>query len=60
MIVAAAGAAALGEWAEGAFLLFLFAIAHAMEHYALDRGARRDSRAWRVGATSCARQARRR
>ena len=37
MIVAAAGAAALGEWAEGAFLLFLFAIAHAMEHYALDR-----------------------
>ena len=37
MIVAAIGAAALGEWAEGAFLLFLFAIAHAMEHYALDR-----------------------
>lgn len=37
MIVAAVGAAALGEWAEGAFLLFLFAIAHAMEHYALDR-----------------------
>lgn len=37
MLVAAIGAAVLGEWAEGAFLLFLFAIAHAMEHYALDR-----------------------
>lgn len=37
MLVAAIGAAALGEWAEGAFLLFLFALAHALEHYALDR-----------------------
>ena len=37
MLVAATGAAVLGEWAEGAFLLFLFSIAHAMEHYALDR-----------------------
>lgn len=37
MLVAATGAAALGEWSEGAFLLFLFSIAHAMEHYALDR-----------------------
>ena len=37
MLVAASGAAALGEWAEGAFLLFLFALAHALEHYALDR-----------------------
>ncbi|MDP2318987.1 MAG: heavy metal translocating P-type ATPase [Acidobacteriota bacterium] len=37
MLVAAVGAAALGEWAEGAFLLFLFALAHALEHYALDR-----------------------
>lgn len=37
MLVAATGAAALGEWTEGAFLLFLFSIAHAMEHYALDR-----------------------
>ncbi len=37
MLVAAVGAAALGEWAEGAFLLFLFSLAHALEHYALDR-----------------------
>jgi Cd2+/Zn2+-exporting ATPase len=37
MLVAAVGAAALGEWAEGAFLLFLFSLAHALEHYALGR-----------------------
>jgi Zn2+/Cd2+-exporting ATPase len=37
MLAAAAGAAMLGEWAEGAFLLFLFALGHAGEHYALDR-----------------------
>ena len=37
MIAAAAGAALLGEWAEGAFLLFLFALGHAGEHYAMDR-----------------------
>jgi Cd2+/Zn2+-exporting ATPase len=37
MLAAAAGAAILGEWAEGAFLLFLFGLGHAGEHYALDR-----------------------
>lgn len=37
MLVAAAGAAALGAWAEGAFLLALFSFAHALEHLALDR-----------------------
>lgn len=37
MLLAAVGAATLGEWAEGAFLLFLFSFAHALEHYALDR-----------------------
>ncbi len=37
MLAAAAGAAMLGEWAEGAFLLFLFSLGHAGEHYALDR-----------------------
>ncbi len=37
MLAAATGAALLGEWAEGAFLLFLFALGHAGEHYALDR-----------------------
>ena len=37
MLAAAAGAAVLGEWQEGAFLLFLFALGHTGEHYALDR-----------------------
>ena len=37
MLAAAAGAALLGEWAEGAFLLFLFSLGHAGEHYAMDR-----------------------
>ncbi len=37
MLAAATGAAILGEWAEGAFLLFLFSLGHAGEHYALDR-----------------------
>ena len=37
MVIAAIGAAAVGAWAEGAFLLFLFALANALEHYALDR-----------------------
>ena len=32
MLLAAVGAAFLGEWAEGAFLLFLFSLAHALEH----------------------------
>lgn len=36
-MLAAAGAAALNEWAEGAFLLFLFSLGHAGETYALDR-----------------------
>ena len=37
MVVAAIGAAALGEWVEGALLLFLFSLGHALEHYALGR-----------------------
>ena len=40
MLVAAAGAAALGAWAEGALLLFLFGLGHALEHYALGRAKR--------------------
>lgn len=40
MLVAAAGAAALGEWAEGALLLFLFSFGHALEHYAMGRAKR--------------------
>lgn len=37
MLLAAGGAAALGQWAEGGLLLFLFSLAHALEHFALDR-----------------------
>lgn len=37
MVIAAIGAAVVGAWAEGAFLLFLFALANALERYALDR-----------------------
>ena len=40
MLVAAVGAAALGEWAEGALLLFLFSLGHALEHRAMDRARR--------------------
>ncbi len=37
MLVAAGGAGALGEWAEGALLLALFSLGHALEHYAMNR-----------------------
>ncbi|RFM31781.1 heavy metal translocating P-type ATPase [Chitinophaga silvisoli] len=37
MIIAAAGAAILGDWAEGALLLFLFSLGHSLEHYALNK-----------------------
>ena len=37
MVVAALGAATLGQWFEGALLLFLFSLGHALEHYALGR-----------------------
>ena len=40
MIAAACGAAALGAWAEGALLLFLFSIGHALEGYAMGRAKR--------------------
>ncbi len=40
MIVAAVGAAALGEWAEGGLLLFLFSTGHALEHYAMARATK--------------------
>jgi Cd2+/Zn2+-exporting ATPase len=36
-LVAAIGAAALGKWAEGALLLFLFGIGHSLEQYAMGR-----------------------
>ena len=37
MILAAFGAAALGDWPEGAVLLFLFSLSHALEHFILGR-----------------------
>ena len=40
MLVAALGAAALGKWAEGALLLFLFSLGHSLEHYAMGRARR--------------------
>lgn len=56
MIVAAAGAAFLGEWLEGAALLFLFSLSNTLEDYALFRTTRsvralmkhRPNEAWRV------------
>ena len=40
MLVAAIGAAVLGKWLEGAFLLFLFSLGHSLEHYAMHRARR--------------------
>ncbi|SDG17788.1 heavy metal translocating P-type ATPase [Chitinophaga filiformis] len=37
MLVAATGAAILGDWAEGSLLLFLFSLGHALEHYAMGK-----------------------
>lgn len=37
MIAAAIGAAYIGSWAEGALLLFLFSLGHALEHYAMSK-----------------------
>lgn len=37
MLVAAAGAAILGNWFEGSLLLFLFSLGHALEHFALEK-----------------------
>lgn len=37
MVIAALGAGILGQWAEGALLLFLFSLGHSLEHYAMGR-----------------------
>jgi len=37
MLVAAAGAAYIGRWEEGALLLFLFSLGHALESYAMNK-----------------------
>ncbi|MEO8702603.1 MAG: heavy metal translocating P-type ATPase [Kofleriaceae bacterium] len=40
MILAGVGAAVLGAWFEGAFLLFLFTLGHALEHRAMEKARR--------------------
>jgi Cd2+/Zn2+-exporting ATPase len=40
MLAVAAGAAAIGQWTEGVVLLFLFAFAGALEHFAMERTQR--------------------
>ena len=40
MVLAGVGAAFLGAWFEGAFLLFLFSLGHALEHRAMERARR--------------------
>ena len=40
MLIAAGGAALLGKWEEGALLLALFSIGHALEGYAMGRARR--------------------
>jgi Cd2+/Zn2+-exporting ATPase len=40
MVLAAVGAANLGAWFEGAFLLFLFSVGHAVEHRAMESARR--------------------
>ncbi|MFC0318732.1 MULTISPECIES: heavy metal translocating P-type ATPase [Olivibacter] len=37
MLVAALGAGILGQWEEGALLLFLFSLGHALEHFAMEK-----------------------
>lgn len=40
MLIAAVGSAALGAWTEGALLLFLFSLGHALERYAMGKAKR--------------------
>jgi Cd2+/Zn2+-exporting ATPase len=40
MVLAALGAASIGQWAEGGILLFLFSLSNALQQYALDRSRR--------------------
>jgi len=40
MVIAALGAAAIGELVDGALLLFLFSLGHSLEHYAIGQARR--------------------
>ncbi len=40
MLAVAAGAASIGDWAEGSVLLFLFSFSGALEHFAMERTQR--------------------
>jgi Cd2+/Zn2+-exporting ATPase len=40
MLAVAGGAAAIGQWSEGAVLLFLFSLAGGLEHFAMERTQR--------------------
>ena len=53
MLAVAFGSAAIGEWKEGAILLFLFAFAGALEHYAMGR-TQREIKALHRGAPQVA------
>ncbi|MCU7548936.1 heavy metal translocating P-type ATPase [Chitinophagaceae bacterium LB-8] len=37
MLVAAIGAGILGQWSDGALLLFLFSMGHSLEHFAMEK-----------------------
>jgi Cd2+/Zn2+-exporting ATPase len=53
MLAVAGGSAAIGEWKEGAILLFLFSLAGALEHYAIGR-TQREIKALHRGAPQTA------
>ncbi|MBI1842295.1 MAG: cation-translocating P-type ATPase [Verrucomicrobia bacterium] len=53
MLAVAAGSGAIGEWKEGAILLFLFSLAGALEHYAMGR-TQKEIRALHRGAPKTA------
>lgn len=45
MIIAALGAGLIGDWREGALLIFIFSLSHVMEEYATYQSKRESARA---------------